>query len=200
MPMHAVATVECPWWIIIKKRIWGDPDDCHQRAMMRCDHNDHLIQEEWSQPNWKIQWISHIKIFWLPAKKVKGVVPTFTYPRMLLRLMTILGDMVNHHWWCHSILVRMGGVEMVRQSLRFNNNSTNIYFPNLAEISDNWIPLLAASYPDELLAPLSIIRTLAIIIITITVIIITITIITIIALITIIVIYLISKITIITCQ
>ena len=132
---------------------------------------------------------------WLPAKKVKGVVSTFTYPRMLLRLMTILGDIVNHHWWCHSILVRMGGVEMVRQSLRFNNNSTNIYFPNLAEISDNWIPLLAASYPDELLAPLSIIRTLAIIIITITVIIVTIIVITIIA---IIVIYLISKTIIIT--
>ena len=57
--------------------------------------------------------------------------------------------------------------------------------------------MLAASYPDELLAPLSIIRTLAIIIIiiTITVIIVTIIVITIIA---IIVIYLISKTIIIT--
>ena len=169
------------WWDVITMIIWYRKSGPNPMAC-----------------SWKIQWISHIKVFWLPAKKVKGVVPTFTYPRMLLRLMTILGDIVNHHWWCHSILVRMGGVEMVRQSLRFNNNSTNIYFPNLAEISDNWIPLLAASYPDELLAPLSIIRTLAIIIITITVIIITITIITIIALITIIVIYLISKTIIIT--
>ena len=119
MPMHAVATVECPWWIIIKKGF---------EAILMI-----VIKEQWwdvitmiiwyrkSGPNpmacsWKIQWISHIKVFWLPAKKVKGVVPTFTYPRMLLRLMTILGDIVNHHWWCHSILVRMGGVEMVRQS------------------------------------------------------------------------------------
>ena len=77
-----------------------------------------VVPTQWHalKRSWKIQWISYIKVFWLPAKKVKGVVSTFTYPRMLLRLMTILGDIVNHHWWCHSILVRMGGVEMVRQS------------------------------------------------------------------------------------